>query len=514
MASTEAETATVSVEDIAAMSDAELDQFMTKHRGPDGDYSLPIDGLGKLSKDERDRLAERLRAQERSLAQSPTACSRPLDLDDLDARLRQNGGRPLYPIGLIRDIYRDPDNYAELLWPWQVNLSPVSPSGIFQKQLQRWQDFRKWQNDNRGLEDDDGGYPAYVERRKFNIQRRLMPKAAAKRLAQIEADPSCLQSAWEDLQWERDRQRYDCRERGCKGFHDYAKAVRRRHNFTQPFELDENPKTQDKLTTWIEYLNYEYWWLDKHTSDLKRLEPDHEKAWQELVDTGILRPHETKEFVRTAASAIEHENEKERAQGAVERTKCEAKRIYVLAQEHEDRLRIPHAKRISMMKVATEELLAARRWLEQAQRRSDLVTQFVRATFDYKDAKRDAARHRVLVRWVLDQVPLIEAEVSKSNANRPKSSGRWRTKRKLTTDQEFLERPPPKRVEFDLQEPRSAGEKAPSTATATQPDPSMVMDQGAAQGSRPEDFSASYSHWDGVEAMSQGSRSCACIAAH
>lgn len=61
MASTEAVTVTLSVDEVAAMSDAALGQFMTKHRHPDGHYELPIDGWDKLSKDERDRLAERLK---------------------------------------------------------------------------------------------------------------------------------------------------------------------------------------------------------------------------------------------------------------------------------------------------------------------------------------------------------------------------------------------------------------------------------------------------------------------
>ncbi|KAH6881141.1 hypothetical protein B0T10DRAFT_361952, partial [Thelonectria olida] len=92
-----------------------------------------------------------------------------------------------------------------------------------------------------------------------------------------------------------------------------------RHDFTQPFELDEDPKKQDKLTIWIEYLNYEYWWLDKYTGDIERLEPDHDKAWQELVDMDILRPHETKEFVRTAASGMECQTEEDQAMKAVQR---------------------------------------------------------------------------------------------------------------------------------------------------------------------------------------------------
>ncbi|CVL09348.1 uncharacterized protein FMAN_15506 [Fusarium mangiferae] len=326
MTSAESTAAIVSVDEVAVMNDAELAQFMQKHRLPGGDYDLPVDGWDKLSKGERSRLAERLEAQKRSLAQNLTTCSRSLDLEDLDARLRQvspdqsfllrpetqtidrprsctppfdrtrreteayhelisDGGRPLYSISLIQEVYRDPDSYAEILRPWQEHLAPVSPSGIFQKQLQRWRDFRNWQNDNRGREDDDGGFSAYVERRKYIIQRDYLPDFCAKLLAEIEADTSCLKSQWEDIQWERERQRHHCRERGCRGFRDYTEAVKRRlarHDFTLSFELDEDPKKQDKLTTWIEYLNYEYWWLDKYTSDIERLEPEHGKLWQEL----------------------------------------------------------------------------------------------------------------------------------------------------------------------------------------------------------------------------------------
>ncbi|KAI1073381.1 hypothetical protein F5B20DRAFT_587319 [Whalleya microplaca] len=562
MASPEAETATLSVDEIAAMSDAELGQFMTKHRRPDGGYELPVDGWDKLSKDERNRLAERLKAQERGLAQSPTACSRPLDLDDLDARLRQvpannsfssrpepqavdrwspwsarsptppfdrtkyetvayhelinDGGRPLYPIDLIQDVYRDPDNYAEILRPWQENITPVSPSGIFQNQLQRWQDFRKWQNDHRGRDDDDGGYTAYVEREKYEIQLSCLPKSAAKRLAQIEADPPCLKSDWDRKQFLRRRQRRLYREHGCRGFRDYAEAVKRRlarHGFTQPFELDEDPKKQDKLTTWIEYLNYEYWWLDKYASDIERLEPDHDKRWQELVDMGILRPHETKEFVRTTASPMERQTEDDQAQKTVQRAMSEAKRIYMLTQEDPERLRIPKAKRISMLKTGTEKLLAAKRRFAQIRSRNDRITEFIRATFGYAGARRDTARHRVLAQWVLDQVPLVEAEMKPSRATRSWSDGRRTTKRRLTIDEESPERQPPKRVRFDLQKPRLASASIPSKATETQPEPGMVIDQEAAQGLQPGNRAGSCSQQDDVQAMSQGPRRSARIAA-
>ncbi|KPM42260.1 hypothetical protein AK830_g4291 [Neonectria ditissima] len=160
IASTEVETAIASVRHIAVMSDAKLAQFMRQHRLPNGDYHLPID-----------------RAQKRSLAQSPTACFRLLDLDDLEARLRQipdsddfalrpetqatdrsrsptppfdhtrdeieayhdlidDGGRPSYPIYLIRDVLQHPDDYTETLRPWQECLAQIWAEGIFQRQLQ------------------------------------------------------------------------------------------------------------------------------------------------------------------------------------------------------------------------------------------------------------------------------------------------------------------------------------------------------------------------------------------
>lgn len=52
---------TVSVHDIAAMSDTELAQFIVQNRTSDGDFDLPIHDWDNLSRDERDHLAERLK---------------------------------------------------------------------------------------------------------------------------------------------------------------------------------------------------------------------------------------------------------------------------------------------------------------------------------------------------------------------------------------------------------------------------------------------------------------------
>jgi hypothetical protein len=63
----------------------------------------------------------------------------------------------------------------------------------------------------------------------------------------------------------------------------------------------------------IEYLNFEYWWLDRFTKTIGRLKPDHDKAWQELVDLKVLRPRETQASIRDLASAMQAQAELDQA---------------------------------------------------------------------------------------------------------------------------------------------------------------------------------------------------------
>ncbi|KID77658.1 hypothetical protein MAJ_11488, partial [Metarhizium majus ARSEF 297] len=72
------------VDDLFTLSDGQLGEFMEEHRRPNGSFELPVDGWNKLSQRERDHLAERLRSMKRAVAKN----SRPLDLDKLNALLR------------------------------------------------------------------------------------------------------------------------------------------------------------------------------------------------------------------------------------------------------------------------------------------------------------------------------------------------------------------------------------------------------------------------------------------
>ncbi|KAL3957298.1 hypothetical protein ACCO45_007876 [Purpureocillium lilacinum] len=441
--------ATPSVRDIAAFSDAQLAQFMRNHRCHDGDFELPVDGWDKLPLHARNQLAERLKAQERILSQNPSAHSRPLDIDQLDARLRQvargddmvpevqqrmqgritppysqederrdriddeteayndlvkDGGRPLYRISLIEHVSRNPEEYREMLWPFWGYPRDTSVSWlVFRRQLQRWQDFRNWQIDNRDLPVEDGGFPAYVE-----MMKRLYTKDEyTEGLAKIEADPTCLKTAWEMRQRTRRWQRRWQRECDCQGFSDYVDAVKRRltrHGFTRALLLQEDPKQQDKLTTWIEYLCFEYWWLDWYNDSIERLEPDHDKRWQELVDKKIPKPHETKDLIRTTPSSMERGREREQAWEAKQVAEADAKRVYFLTQEDPRRLTIPIEKRMLMLEAARKKLVAAQERYEFTRRRVSMITNFIRATFDYVNAKKDATGHAAIAQWVMEQV--------------------------------------------------------------------------------------------------------------
>ncbi|KAH7146821.1 hypothetical protein B0J13DRAFT_524560 [Dactylonectria estremocensis] len=77
---------------------------------------------------------------------------------------------------------------------------------------------------------------------------------------------------------------------------------------------------------------------------------------------------------------------------------------------------------------------------------------FTRGTFDYADATKNFARHTVLLQWVLEQVPLIEAESAGSKTSEARPDRTKRTKQRLTPDEEALGKQSHKRQKLNHQE--------------------------------------------------------------
>jgi hypothetical protein len=154
-----------------------------------------------------------------------------------------------------------------------------------------------------------------------------------------------------------------------------------------------------------------------------------------LVDSGVLRPRETAEYLRSIESEMRCQSEIDQARAAVQRKQKIAEQIYAETQLDPNRLSIPKLERIRRVRVGTHELLTARSRLKQVVKRADLIEEFVISTADFECAKRDADRHRILLPWIREQIPLIEADLSQTEeAGIERAKTTKRDKRRLDSD--------------------------------------------------------------------------------
>ena len=175
----------------------------------------------------------------------------------------------------------------------------------------------------------------------------------------------------------------------------------------------ELPTQQDKLTTWIEYLDYNYYWHQKDLRFLKLLRPQYDEAWSKLRD--LFLPNETEEFIWSSASVIQHDRETMQAKSAVE----SAKRVI---SDLESCGRSQHQIHREALAAANSTLESGENVLATIQRRNSLVAKFYiqfgqmrkvngMLQKSYREAEKDARRRSMLLRWILQQLPLIELEL-------------------------------------------------------------------------------------------------------
>ncbi|KAK7429741.1 hypothetical protein QQZ08_003767 [Neonectria magnoliae] len=433
--------------DILAFDAKQLVQLQDIYSLPDGPLQLPFDWWNAMSNDEQTRFTRRIkyiicREETHDLAiKRETNCYDDLVLD---------GGRPLFPIEQLEAVSRDPKPRLKMLKSWILPLDTKEKWKVFTRQFRWWQNFRKWQTDNRGLEDNDT-YPIWLERRRrhFGVN-----------------DSSEQDERWLRLQKEREERGVWCREKECDGFADYAKAVHRRlaqHNFTRPFKLDEDIKKQDRLTTWIEYLNYEYWWFDRYVESFKRSKCDREEVWQELVDGKLLTDRETRGHLRTRVRtaglydkpdvvkdivadnirAVEVARRAVREQTVIGTPEPEAVREETVSEAPESeaimkaaavikraiskiepvsKYNRPMSTRIEKLQAATAQLERAEAKLDWQNTRFGLFNKFADARGAMRKARKAANRQKIVVGWVREQVHVIEAEMLHTEANQAESA--------------------------------------------------------------------------------------------
>ncbi|KAF2193575.1 hypothetical protein K469DRAFT_745128 [Zopfia rhizophila CBS 207.26] len=324
--------------------------------------------------------------------------------------LVSDGGRPSHPLSLLEDIVKSPGEYREILSFWQDRGKPDDWKRDDWEQDRRHQRMLGHTNvtiGGRSIDDEDDWQ--YIWRRKKENY----------------GDGQIVIVSGQYRTWESfvGRQQPTTNEEGR--FSMYVRAVKDRltkHGFTRTFQLDEDPARQDKLTTWIEYLGYEYWWYDQYALS-KCQQQRLDDAWKKLVNAKVLRPFETQEFICSIESGFLERSERERAEEAVE----SAKSAVMLARKA---ISDPgHAKRSpkeyqQRLVEAQFKLDAAEKEYGSIKRRHNLIYEFTERTKNNRFSKRNAECHSILLQWMLQQLPLIELELKQSDMTGNDSDGR------------------------------------------------------------------------------------------
>lgn len=193
--------------------------------------------------------------------------------------LTRLGGRPACSIDTFKRIRENPEQYQEILDPWQPELGTGSilhsEIKLFSEQLSRWKLFRVWQYKSRGLDPPP-------ELSSFQIDSSLTEDL----LSDDDFEDSTMSEARDRYQIlmiskciKAERANHGA---GLSGYADEAQARLRRHRIHRSFLALSDPTEQSRLSTWLEYIAFETWWLDTHTA-LRESDESHVEQGSETL---------------------------------------------------------------------------------------------------------------------------------------------------------------------------------------------------------------------------------------
>jgi hypothetical protein len=178
------------------------------------------------------------------------------------------------------------------------------------------------------------------------------------------------------------------------------------------------------LTTWIEYLNYEYWIHDGVADKAAKLQTQYETRLRELMDANVLLPGETPESVCEFHHGFIIQREKEVANKAV---KAAETAVSVAERPLDSTNRDTHRQGQEVALARARERLKKAVEAENAvKKRSELIFKFGSVNNPFNQSRQQAENHQILLQWILDQVPLIEAEMAEPEVDAPFPSGQRR----------------------------------------------------------------------------------------
>lgn len=429
----------VTATDLLACDEGQLVQYLKQNRAQEGFDISSLVGVRTLAKSQRDELAQKLSdaalqiergvdvdelftrltglADRRDDSSSPeprrwpdeSAESTPppisFHIDEVSNRdgLIEAGGRPVCSAQELWHILAEPTTRHTAILSW-LSDGPDTETGagelktVFSRQLAQWWIFRKSQWSNRGLDDDKKGLSAFLA-----VNRRKNERMGAYAMVSAPSFNETLQNQWQRMP--APRQLPD-----GQPFSVYKDAVQTRlrpYHFTRRLQLKKNPHQQDVWTDWLEYLNFEKWYLELLTAAAESLNQQFLKSW-ELLSVKESNNNITSGSGRSMTSAFTQ----------VQRLPS------VKAVDHIKKLKAIQAERDAS---------------------NSTIRDFIRDTKPYKRAQAAAYYQRHRVEWVVREARLMETEMSQqgrtAESNSKDDSTRESRKRRRD-DEEEKEIPP------------------------------------------------------------------------
>ncbi len=349
----------------------------------------------------------------------------------LHGEMANDGGRPLVPADLIDQVLEDPMAHIEMLMPWLEYPQSLPPDAgcVLTAQLEHWRYFRTWQKYNRDLPSDP--------------------------------DPSRVASKYFYARFLRTSPSYT----------EALRSLLAHYDFNRPFQLHDDPARQDVVTTWIEYVGWTCAFHYTYSRLVEKHQPAYDEAWKVVVGTGMLRPHETCEYLQTMACGFAQDDADTQAHNDVR-----------LAQSAvEAASSTPYGDSPGFQEARALELSAASTMLEDALTRRDLVTKrnrhiadFVNAIRPYRNASRGKRWQGSIMQWALEQLPLVEAEANTNARSAPSRDADGEAP-------DFQPNPEHQKQDQPASPRPEAGESSPTrTGTAAQPPhPDDAADDGS-----------------------------------
>ncbi len=275
----------------------------------------------------------------------------------------------MYPITIIADVADNPTAYEHLFRPW--TLYPESPTpewyNVFKAQLSDWEEFRWWQY-----------------------------------LARLPADVEPEQ----DTRWNEVGNIFGLFARefwpADATYTQAASKLFARYKLDPPVpELAEDPKRQDKMTEWIEYLVFEYAAHYRYARVVARHRPARDEAWETITSSGLLRPYETEEYICSPEAALQYDVDREQLQDAV------------MAAQSELEAASP------TVSATTSALIEAQDALDLFDRRRNLISAFKHATAAFRHWKRTTVRLDHRIRWAFQQMFAMNTEAAGAQTKAP-----------------------------------------------------------------------------------------------